>query len=186
MAVQLQRRTFTVDEYHQMIEAGVLTEDDRVELLEGEIVKMTALGSPHAGCVDRLNRLFNRRVGDEAIVRIQSPIQLNEISEPEPDVALLRPRPDFYAESHPKPEEVLLVVEVAESSVEHDRDTKIPAYGRAGIEEAWLVDLVDEVIEVYTDPSPQGYRNMRRLWRGDHFAPQAFLDVELTVDALLR
>ncbi len=185
MAVQLQRRTFTVDEYHQMIDAGVLTEDDRVELLEGEIVKMTAMGSPHAGCVDRLNRLFNRRVGDEAIVRIQSPIQLSEISEPEPDVALLRPRPDFYAESHPEPGEVLLVVEVAETSVRYDRDTKIPAYGRAGIAEAWLVDLAGEVIEVYTDPSAHGYRKTRRLWRGDSLAPQAFPGLKVAVDDVL-
>lgn len=185
MTVQVQRRTFTVDEYHQMIDAGVLTEDDRVELLEGEIVTMTAMGSPRAGCADRLNHLFNRQIRDEAIVRIQSPIQLSEFSEPEPDVALLRPRPDFYAGSHPKPEEVLLAVEVAETSVGYDRGTKIPAYGRAGIAEAWLVDLVDEVIEVYSAPSAQGYREVRRLWRGDSLTSQALPDVELAVDDVL-
>lgn len=185
MAVQVLRRTFTVDEYHQMIEAGVLTEDDRVELLEGEIVKMTAMGSPHAACVDRLNRLFSRQVGDAAIVRVQSPIQISEHSEPEPDIALLRPRSDFYAGSHPEPEDVLLVVEVAETSVEYDRDRKMPAYGRSGIAEAWFVDLAGELIEVYSDPSPHGYRKTRRLWRSDHVAPQALPDLELPVDDVL-
>lgn len=185
MAVEVLRRTFTVEEYHQMIEAGVLTEDDRVELLEGEIVKMTALGSPHAGCVNRLNQLFSDQVRRRAIVSVQNPVQLSEHSEPEPDLALLQPRSDFYAESHPKPEEVLLVVEVAETSVGYDRETKIPAYAQAGIVEAWLVDLVAEVVEIYSDPSAHGYREIRRLWRGDSLAPQALPDVELAVDDVL-
>lgn len=185
MAAEVLRRTFTVDEYHQMIEAGVLTEDDRVELLEGEIIKMTAMGSPHAACVDRLNRLFSKRIADEAIVRVQSPIQLSEHSEPEPDVTLLKPRPDFYAASHPKPEDVLLVVEVAETSVGIDREKKVPAYSRAGVPETWLIDLAGEVIEVYSDPSAHGYREIRRLWPRDQVAPQAFPDLELAVDSLL-
>ncbi|MBS1251915.1 MAG: hypothetical protein MAG451_00949 [Anaerolineales bacterium] len=185
MAVQVLRRTFTVDEYHQMIEAGVLTEDDRVELLEGEIVGMTPIGSPHAACVKRLNHFFSDRVGNRALVSVQDPIQISEHSEPEPDAALLRPHPDFYAESHPKPEDVLLVVEVAESSVEYDRDRKIPAYGRAGIAEAWLVDLAGEVIEAYSDPSAHGYRKIRRLWRSDSLAPQVFPDLKVAVDDVL-
>ncbi len=110
------RRRFTIDEYHRMAAAGVLSEDDRVELLDGEIVQMSPIGSPHAGCVDRLTALFTRRLRSRAIVRVQSPIVLDRRSEPQPDLALLAPRPDFYATAHPRPRDVLLVIEVMDAS----------------------------------------------------------------------
>lgn len=135
MSVQLLRRSFTVEEYHRMAEAGILREDDRVELLEGEIVEMTPIGSRHAACVDRLNQLGVRGVGPRAIVRVQSPVRLGERSEPQPDLTLLRARPDFYAHAHPGPADVLLIIEVAEASADADRTVKMPLYARAAIPE---------------------------------------------------
>jgi Uma2 family endonuclease len=144
MAVEVLRRTFTVEDYHRMAQAGILTEDDRVELLEGEIVEMTPIGPRHAACVNRLSQLFSDRLQGRALVSVQNPIHLSELSEPQPDLALLRPRPDFYAEAHPRPSDSLVVLEIAETSAEVDREKKVPLYGQAGISETWLVDLVRE------------------------------------------
>jgi Uma2 family endonuclease len=151
------KRRFTVDEYYRMAEAGVFGENDRVELLDGQIYVMSPIGSEHASCVDRLTRLFVRRAGDDAIVRIQNPIRLNEASEPEPDLALLHPRDDAYASEHPGPEDVMIIVEVAETSLEFDRDVKLPLYATADIPEVWLVDLEADTIHVYRDPSDDRY-----------------------------
>ncbi len=185
MAVQVSRRLFTVAEYHRMAEARILGEDDRVELLDGEIVQMTPIGSRHAACVDRLVRWFGRQVGDEAIVRVQGPIRLSEHSEPQPDLALLKPRPDFYAQAHPGPADVLLLIEVAETSSDSDRDVKLPLYARAGIGEVWLVDLTAERVEVYRQPWFRGYQDCHTVRRGQRLAPQALPDLNLSADAVL-
>ena len=185
MAIELSRRLFTVHEYHQMAQAGILTEDDRVELIEGEIVQMAAIGSRHAACVDRLTQLFVVRVAERAIVRVQNPVRLSDYSEPEPDLALLRPQPDFYAAAHPGPADVLLIVEVADTSVGVDRATKMPLYARAGISEAWLVDLHAEQVEVHRQPTPRGYQEVYSLGRGTHLAVTAFPDLTLAVDNIL-
>jgi len=168
-----------------MARAGILREDDRVELLDGEILEMTPIGSRHAACVDRLNQLFSDQVRRRAIVRIQNPIRLSERSEPQPDLTLLRPRPDFYAQAHPGPGDVLLVVEVAETSADVDRDVKVPLYARAGILEVWLVDLAGECIEVSRTPTPQGYQEVRRVRRGDRLVPDAFPDLEFVPDTII-
>ncbi len=133
MAAQLLRRRFTVHEYHQMGQAGILGEDDRLELLEGEIVEMAPIGSRHQAVVDRLTRLFSNRLGDAAVVRVQGPVRLGEETEPQPDLLLLAPRADFYASAHPGPDDVLLLVEVSDSSTEYDREMKLPLYARYGI-----------------------------------------------------
>ena len=185
MRVQVQRRLFTVEEYHRMAEAGILSEDDRVELIEGELVTMSPIGSRHAGVVDRLNHLFSRRTGEGIIVRVQNPLRLSPHSEPQPDVALLRYRPDFYASAHPGPEDVLLVVEVAETSADYDRSVKIPLYARHGIPEAWLVDLLEERIEIYRHPTPQGYQDLHIAHRGETVRPTTLPDLELSVDDIL-
>lgn len=185
MAVEVWRRRFTVDEYYRMADAGILNEDDQVELIEGEIVEMAPIGSRHAGHVDRLNQLFSRRVADRAIVRVQNPIWLSDYTEPQPDISLLRPRSDFYTSAHPRPQDVLLVVEVADTSIDYDREVKAPLYARLGIGEFWLVDLVRESIEVYRRPSPEGYLEVRRTQRGEGLAPEAFPDLELSVDDVL-
>lgn len=185
MAVGVCRRLFTVDEYYLMAQAGILHEDDRVELIEGEIIEMAAIGSRHAACVDRLTQLFVGRVGGRAIVRVQNPIRLSQRTEPQPDLALLRPRPDFYAAGHPGPEDVLLVVEVADTSVGFDRETKIPLYARAGIPEAWLVNLTESNIAVYRNPTATGYQALQRLERGMCLSPLALADLICTVDDIL-
>ncbi len=185
MSVRLLRRSFTVEEYHRMAQVGILSEEDRVELIEGEIVEMTPIGSKHAACVNRLTRLFSDRVGGRAIVSVQNPLRLGQRSEPQPDLALLRPRADFYAQAHPGPEDVLLVVEVAETSGTVDREMKLPLYARGGVPEVWLVDLGGEGIEIYRSPGPQGYQEVRRVRRGEHLAPGAFPDLDLAVAEIL-
>jgi Uma2 family endonuclease len=184
MGVQVQRRLFTVEEYHRMAEAGILSEDDRVELIEGELVTMSPIGSRHAACVARLTALLFPVEG-RGILWVQNPIRLGARSEPQPDVTLLRYRPDFYASAHPGPEDVLLVVEVAETSADADRSLKIPLYARCGIPEAWLVDLLEERIEIYRHPTPQGYRSLHIAHRGETVSPTALPDLELSVDEIL-
>jgi Uma2 family endonuclease len=185
MGVQLARRLFTVAEYHKMAEAGILSEDDRVELLEGEIVAMSPIGSRHAGLVNRLNRLFSQRAGDQVVVSVQNPVRLGGYSEPQPDLALLRPRADFYTSSHPGPEDVLLAVEVAETSAAVDREVKVPLYARFGVPEVWLVDLAGDQVEVFREPSAEGYREVRVLRRGESLAPAFLPDLLVPVDAVL-
>lgn len=185
MSTQVSKRLFTVEEYHRMAKAGILSEDDRVELIEGEIVEMPPIGSQHASCVNRLNRLFSQCVGERAIVSVQNPIYLSEYSEPQPDLALLRPRTDFYAQAHPQPQDILLVVEVADTSLTYDREVKIPLYAQSGIPEVWLVDLTANCIEAYRKPSPQGYQEIKRFQRDQNLFPQAFPDVGLTVQDIL-
>lgn len=168
-----------------MAQAGILTEEDRVELLEGEILAMSPIGSRHAACVKRLIRLFDRSVGDRAIVAAQDPIQLAEHSEPQPDLVVLKPRADFYSQAHPGPSDILLLIEVSETSADTDRDVKLPLYARSGILEVWLVTLADERVEIYRQPSPGGYRECVTVRRGDHLSPQALPSVDLAVDGIL-
>lgn len=149
------RRRFTVDEYHRMAEAGILGEDDRVELLDGEIVEMTPIGPRHAGGVNRLTRLFTTRLGARAIVTVQNPVVLGVRWEPQPDLAILRPRPDFYSTAHARPEDILLIVEVAETSGEADRRVKVPGYAAAGVPETWRVDLPGDPWRSTVTPRPR-------------------------------
>jgi Uma2 family endonuclease len=185
MSVQLQRLQFTVDEYHRMAEAGILTDEDRVELIEGEIVQMSPIGRRHAACVNRLNRLFSQRLGACAIVAVQNPVELSSRSEPQPDLALLQPRPDFYESGHPQPEDVLLLVEVADTTAESDREVKLPLYARSAIAEVWLVDIERQCLEVYLMPSLNKYQNVRKYQRGETLFVQAFSDVSFNVDEIL-
>nr|WP_290223664.1 Uma2 family endonuclease [Trichocoleus desertorum] len=185
MAVQLLRRQFTVTQYHQMVEAGILAEDDRVELIEGEIIEMSPIGRRHAACVNRLVRLFSERLGDRVIVAAQNPVELSDRSEPQPDVALLQPRPDFYEAGHPQPQDILLLVEVADTTVEFDREIKIPLYAKSGVREVWLVDLNQNAIAVYREPSLSGYAQVQQLQRGQMLTVQAITDVSLAVEKLL-
>jgi Uma2 family endonuclease len=152
MSVQLQKHYFKVDEYYRMAEAGVFAEDARVELIDGEVIEISPIGKRQAGCVNRLNRILHRKVGDLAIVSVQNPISIDEFSEPQPDLTLLKPRADFYSNSHPTPADVMVIVEVADTTVEYDRNVKLPIYARAGVPEAWLVvlpkDLTLEVDQI--------------------------------------
>jgi Uma2 family endonuclease len=180
MSVQIVRRHFNITEYYRMAAAGVLSEDDRVELIEGEIVEMNPIGSRHAACVGRLTEFLGRMVSDEAIVWVQNPVQINDYSEPLPDVTLLKRRDDFYAQANPQPSDVLVIIEVADSSVEYDRDIKIPLYAGAAISEVWLVNLPGETIEIYTQPVVDAYRERRIVKRGESLTsksiPSLFID----------
>ncbi len=182
MTVSLQRRLFTADEFERMAEAGVFGEDERLELLGGEIVAMSPIGPRHAWCVKRLNRIF-AALGERVVVSVQDPIRLDEWADPQPDLALLRP--GISEQRHPRPADVLLVVEVASSSVADDRDIKAPLYARARIDELWLVDLVADRLAVYRDPSPTGYRTIRVCGRSEQVSPLFAPDVMIDVDAIL-
>ena len=152
------RRRFTVDEYHRMAESGILSEEDRIELIDGEIIEMVPIGSRHAGHLKHLNRLLSSAIGDDGIMSIQDPIHLGRHSEPQPDLAVLKPRDDVYTGAHPTPDDILLVVEIADTSLEFDRTTKIPLYARHGVPVTWLLNLQNETVEVHERPDADGYR----------------------------
>ncbi len=183
--LDLQIRRFTVAEYLAMAKAGILTEDDRVELIDGVVIDMAPVGSRHIGCVNCYNRELSEAVGRRVIVQVQSPVRLDDNTEPQPDVALLREKADGYASGHPGPEDVLLLIEVADSSLGYDRNEKLPRYARAGIPEVWLTVLPEGVVEAHTEPTEGGYRVTRRLRAGDVLRPGCFDDVEIPVDAVM-
>lgn len=163
MFLEVKRKLFTVGEYHQMAEAGILTEDTPVELIQGEIVEMSPIGVRHAACVKRLNALFAYRLRRKAVVGVQDPIQLNDHNEPEPDISILRYRRDYYAAAAPTGEDVLLLIEVSDSTLGYDRTQKLPLYASAGIVEVWIVNLVDNLVEVYRQPTQSGYQTFSRV-----------------------
>ncbi len=166
MSIQLARRTFTVEQFHQMDQMGFFAGDNRLELITGEIVEMSPIGSLHAAAVDRLIEIFsssNRR----CIVRGQNPIRLDDATEPQPDVTLLRRRDDFYASAHPRPADVLLLVEVADTSIDYDREVKIPLYAQAAIAEVWLLNLNGPELVVYSQPVNGKYTAVRYPQPGD-------------------
>ncbi|HAM55228.1 MAG: hypothetical protein A2W08_08125 [Candidatus Rokubacteria bacterium RBG_16_73_20] len=183
--VEIARRRFTVDEYHRMGQAGILSEDDRVELIRGEIVQMAPIGPRHAGCVAALNHVLVRAAGDRAILWPQNPVTLPPDSEPQPDIVLVRPRADFYRSAHPQAADVLLLVEVADTTLRYDRRVKLPLYAAEGIRETWIVNLAEECVEVYREPAPGGYRRTERFGRGAPVAPEAFPDIRLGVTDIL-
>jgi Uma2 family endonuclease len=185
MAIQNPKRLISIDDYHRMAEDGLFARDERVELIEGEIVEKMVIKNPHAAGVRRLNALFHRAVGGRAVVDAQNPVRLGDWSEPEPDIKILAWRDDFYAGAAPVAEDVLLLVEVADSSVEYDRRIKMPLYARHGIRESWILNLPEGTLEVHRGPGPDGYREVRHLRRGDSIAPEAFPDVVLAVSDLL-
>jgi Uma2 family endonuclease len=184
MAASLERYKFSVDEYDRLGEAGILGEDDRVELIEGEIVMMTPIGLRHAACVNTLAFLLIEQYGRRAIVQIQNPIVLDQRSEPQPDLTVLRPREDRYSGSRPSAADTLLAIEVADSSIGYDRSTKLPLYARSSIAEVWIVDLVRDVVDTYRKPFEGGYAERRTYRRGERLSlPE--LSAELAVDDLL-
>jgi Uma2 family endonuclease len=182
----LTRYRFTVEEYHRMGEAGILPEDSRIELIAGDVVVREPIGAYHAGTVNRLTRLWTSLLGDRAVVQVQNPIELaDDDTEVQPDVTLLRPRADFYARKHPVAGDVLLLIEVADTSLGRDRRVKTPLYARAGIHEVWLVDLSGDRVQVHRGPAPGGYRQVRIFGRGETVVPEAFPDLTIAIGDLL-
>jgi Uma2 family endonuclease len=158
-----QRHRLTVDDYHRMGEAGILQEDDRVELIEGEIVDMPPIGSKHAAMVARLQRLLERATGEQAIVWTQNPIVLDNLSEPQPDLCLLRPEDSFYESSHPRPKDVLLVIEIADTTLHYDREVKVPLYVRHGIPEVWIVNVENHCLHTFRNSARDSYQDCQTL-----------------------
>jgi Uma2 family endonuclease len=175
------RRRFTVDEYHRMAEAGILSEDERVELLDGDVIEMSPTGDRHIEAVNRCTRRFILALGERAVVSPQNPVRLTEHDEPQPDLAVARPE----VVSAPRLGEILLAIEIADSSLEYDRSTKVPPYARAGVPETWLLSVRDGVLEVYRGPGPKGYGRTYTLPPDRQVACEAFPDVVLQVADLL-
>jgi Uma2 family endonuclease len=186
MAAQIQHWQFTVEDYARMLEAGILSEDDRVELIDGEVRAMSPIGSVHAAIVKRLLAILTRLLGDTAIVSVQDPVRLNDYTEPEPDVAVLRQRADFYAQGHPHPDDVLLVIEVADTSLDYDRDEKMPRYAAANIAEAWLIDVASQTVEQYRQPRNGKYLLKRLAERGDTVVGESLPDLQIAVDRIFE
>jgi Uma2 family endonuclease len=182
--MQLLTRKFTIEQYHKMADAGILTEQDRVELIRGKIIEMSPIGLKHAATVNRLNQLFYRQLGERVVVSIQNPIQLNDNSEPQPDVALLKPRADFYENKIPTPEDILLLVEVADKTLRYDRDVKLPLYAENKIIEVWLIDVNNQFLRVYRQPQETSYQNIQKFTRSQNLSPLSFSDIIIPVDEI--
>lgn len=185
MAVQIDRKLFSVTDYARMRESGILTEEDRVELICGEVRAMAPIGPLHASIVKRLNRLLSHMLPDDTVVSVQDPIRLSDYTEPQPDLAILLWRDDIYATEHPTAADVLLVIEVADTSSDYDRSEKLPRYAEAGIVEVWLIDVPNQVIEQYTLPRNGHYMNLRRYEHGDTIISAALETLVLPVAQIL-
>jgi Uma2 family endonuclease len=181
----VKRYRFTVDQYHRMGKAGIFHPECRVELVNGEIFEMSPIDPWHAGVVNWLTHRFITGLSGRAIVPVQNPTTVDPRSEPQPDLMLVKPRDDFYRTAHPTPEDALLVIEVANTSLPHDRRRKLPLYARTGVAEVWIVNRRADAVDIFRDPSPAGYRDQLRRGRGEHVAPSAFPDLRLSVDDIL-
>ncbi len=182
---QPQPRLFTIDDYFAMAEAGILGPEERVELIDGVVITMPPIGNPHNASVDKSNRNLVISVGTRGIVRTQGSIALNDRSMPQPDLVLLREREDFYVSQRVGPQDILLLIEVSDSSACYDRNVKLPRYAEAGIPEVWLAILPEQVIEVHTEPAGGRYTQMRTFRPGDAISPGCFPDIALPVSEIL-
>ena len=188
MVMEMTKRRFCVKDLYLMDEAGVFCEDDRVELVDGEIIDMAPIGSHHGFSVDALNHIFVRMVPEGIRVRVQGAVQMDESTMFQPDLAILRPRDDDYFESNPTPEDVLLIIEVSDSTVAYDRNVKLPKYAQAGIPEVWHVNLPNGFIDRFVDPNPATgrYRSVMRHSRGQRIVPTHLNDITVEVSDVLR
>lgn len=185
MSALPQRKLFTVNEYDTMIKAGVFDGTERVELIEGEFVKKKTQGDLHIGCINYLNRFFSTNCGEDVLVSVQNAVRMNIFSAPEPDVALLRFRNDFYSTGKAQPEDVLLLIEVADTTVYTDRQIKIPLYARAEVPEVWLVNLPRKIIEVYTEPKNGKYQIVRKATKSETITPKMIEDLSVKVSDII-
>jgi len=184
MTTQTLRRQFTVRDYARMRETGILTEDDRVELLDGEIYQMSPPGPLHIAIVNRLNKLLMGQVGDNAILSIQNAIQLNDYSEPQPDVALLHPRDDYYEQAQARPDDILLMIEVVDTALGYDRDQKLPRYAASNIAEVWIIDVDQHMVEQYFQPLQGQYTQLTKILFGNTLQSKTMPQIQLTTDQI--
>ena len=185
MSAEITRKLFTIDDCYRMADAGILRSEDRVELIRGEILEMSPIGTRHQASVDAANRTMVQLAGQNAIVRPQGTIELDRFSAPQSDFALLSPRADFYVRKHPGASDILLIIEVADSSLEYDTTVKMELYAIMGIREYWVADLRNNRLLAYSDPSEDFYRSLREFHRGDTVAQQLLPDCPLKIDVLL-
>jgi Uma2 family endonuclease len=182
----LARRKLSISEFHRMGEAGILREDDRIELIHGEMIEMAPIGSRHAGAVNRLSRILTLASGTDAVVATQNPLALPPDNEPQPDIALLKPRTDDYGGSLPDAGDVLLIIEVADTTLGYDRDLKLPLYAQHRVPEVWLVDLQSGSLSIYLDPAPQGYRHVLTPRNDETIWPTLLPKVKLNLSEFWR
>lgn len=185
MSTERIRHLFTISDYHRMFDNGILREDSRVELINGEIIDTPPIDSHHAGVVNRINNILNTKFANIAIVGIQNPVTLDDASEPQPDISILKLNDNFYFSAHPKPADVYLLIEVAESTTHFDRTVKLPLYAQANISEAWLIDLNKSIIVLYRDPLNGIYQQILIRQRGQQLTALAFPNIQFTVDELI-
>lgn len=185
MTIIPQKHRFNVSDWHQLGEKNFFLPNARMELIEGEIIDMVPIGSSHAGCVSWLTQFFVTQVAGSAIVKVQDPVQLSHFSEPQPDLMILRPEPHFYRKRHPTPADVLLLIEVSESTLHYDRHTKIPLYARHGIIETWIVNLEQNCIEVYLNPQELDYQEKHIFQRGEVIIPSQLAHIKVAVAEVL-
>jgi Uma2 family endonuclease len=185
MSKIIKRRLFTVHDYHRMGDAGILRREDRVELIYGEIVAMSPIGNPHNAAVDRAARAFFQIIGDNAIIRVQGSVRLNLYNEPEPDFVILKPQDDFYLKDGAGPGDVILIVEMSDSSLKYDRKVKARLYADMGIPEYWVTDLNARCVFAYSDRQSKSYRLVRQLRPGDIIAPELLPECKIRVENLL-
>ncbi len=186
--VQASRWAFTTADYHRMGEAGIFKSGDRVELIDGEVRAMSPIGFLHAGIISALIAVIVPQVGKSAVVSVQSPVQLNDYTEPEPDFLLLRPRDDYYRSALPQAADVLLLIEVSDTTLAYDRQEKLPRYARAGIPEVWIAvadsDRKKQAVERYTDPHDNQYSTKQTFKRGQSISILALQQISLSVDSI--
>lgn len=184
-SVQLAHYRFSVADYHLMLETGVLNEDSQVELLNGEIINMSPIGKRHSAKVKKLRALLGKQLAEAVVIGVQDPIQLDDYSEPQPDLSVLKPRADYYEAAHPLPSDVFLIIEVADSSAAVDREVKLPAYAQAGVAKVWLVDLTKDRIEVRSNPYNGVYQEARIVQRGQEVISKTLPQLKLQADDIL-
>ncbi|HND21350.1 MAG TPA: Uma2 family endonuclease [Acidobacteriota bacterium] len=184
MSTHPTKRWFSVQDFHRMVETGILTEDDRTELIAGVVISMSPFGSRHAACVKRFNALLSRQLLGKVIIGVQDPIQLDSFTEPQPDLSILQFRDDFYAEQHPRAREVLLLIEVSDLSLSYDRDTKLPLYAQAEIPEVWIVDLTAEKILAYQQPKAGKYEVQETYTAATKLTSVAGFPVEINLSTI--
>jgi Uma2 family endonuclease len=185
MQTEITKKRFTVDEYHRMGKAGIFGPEERVELIDGEIIQMSPIGHRHMVCVNLASTLFIEAFGRRAMVSTQNPVQLSDWTEPQPDLVVFKPRADFYAGKRPTPEDVLFAVEVSQTTLRLDGKVKLPLFAAAGIPEVWIEDLNQDLLLVFRNPRTDSYLTSMTLQRGDSVSPMSFPDVRFSVDELL-